>query len=508
MILPAFGVISEVLPVFSRKPIFGYKAIAFSSVAIGFLSLLVWAHHMFTVGMPIWLQAFFMIASMVIAVPTGIKIFNWVATTWRGNLQFDTAMLFALGFIVVFTIGGLSGIFVAAFPFDWQAHDTYFVVAHFHYVLFGGAMFALFAALFYWWPKIFGRMLDERLGKWTFWLVFIGFNVTFQPQHLLGLLGMHRRVYTYPDEPTLEHVQPDLVDRLVRHGRSASSSSSPTSRSRGGAAGGPATTRGSANTLEWYTTSPPPAHNFDARAVRDERAAAARPPRSRLAGAAVPERRRPGPLAAADRARRGGRDRARRSRAASSGSRTACSRSSRCRRSSRSSSPRGPRTGALRVPGDGRARALPRRARDAGGRGRCTSRSPRSRSRAALVAVAGTFRGERVAARAVARLRDADEAADHVAAAPHRRGRDVRRRRRRAAARRPRRPARRARARVRRRERAQPRARPRHRPADGQAHASGGRSRPGRVPAAHALEFGLALSAALVRPAREPRERR
>src|SRR5919106_1052581 len=200
MILPAFGVISEVLPVFSRKPIFGYKAIAFSSVAIGFLSLLVWAHHMFAVGMPNWLNAYFMIASMLIGVPTGMKIYNWIATTWRGNLQFDTAMLFALGFIVVFTIGGLSGIFVAAYPFDWQAHDSYFVVAHFHYVLMGGASFALFAALFYWWPKMFGRMLDERLGKVTFWLFFIGFNVTFQPQHLLGLLGMQRRIYTYPDK--------------------------------------------------------------------------------------------------------------------------------------------------------------------------------------------------------------------------------------------------------------------------------------------------------------------
>ena len=157
MILPAFGVISEVIPVFARKPIFGYKAIAFSTVAIGFFSLLVWAHHMFTVGLPIGLQGFFMISSMIIAVPTGVKIFNWVATTWRGNIIFDPPMLCALGFIAVFTIGGLSGIFVAAFPFDWQVHDSYFVVAHMHYVLFGGALFAMFAALYYWWPKMFGR---------------------------------------------------------------------------------------------------------------------------------------------------------------------------------------------------------------------------------------------------------------------------------------------------------------------------------------------------------------
>jgi len=153
MILPAFGVISEVLPVFARKPIFGYGAIVISAVVIGFYSLLVWGHHMFTVGFPIGLQVFFMVASMIIAVPTGVKIFNWVATTWRGRIHFDAAMLFALGFIVVFTIGGLSGILVAAFPFDWQAHDTYFVVAHFHYVLMGGSLFALVAALFYWWPK-------------------------------------------------------------------------------------------------------------------------------------------------------------------------------------------------------------------------------------------------------------------------------------------------------------------------------------------------------------------
>ena len=162
--------------------------------------MLVWAHHMFTVGLPISLQAFFMIASMVIAVPTGIKVFNWLATLWRGNLSFDTPMLYSLGFLSLFVIGGLTGIYLAAFPIDWQVHDTYFVVAHFHYTLIGGVVFAIFAGLFYWWPKMFGRMLNEKLGKWQFWLLFIGFNVAFMPQHFAGLEGMPRRIYTYADE--------------------------------------------------------------------------------------------------------------------------------------------------------------------------------------------------------------------------------------------------------------------------------------------------------------------
>src|SRR6266567_1856046 len=197
MILPALGMISEVIPVFARKPIFGYKAVAFSTAGIAFFSLLVWAHHMFAVGMPVGLDIFFMLSSMVIAVPTGVKIFNWLATIWRGSISFDTPMLWVLGFIGVFTIGGLSGIFLAAFPIDWQVTDTYFVVAHLHYVLFGGSIFGIFGGLYYWWPKMFGRLLDERLGKLHFWLVFLGFNLTFFPQHMLGLLGMPRRIYTY-----------------------------------------------------------------------------------------------------------------------------------------------------------------------------------------------------------------------------------------------------------------------------------------------------------------------
>src|SRR5919197_921560 len=197
MILPAMGMVSEVLPVFSRKPIFGYKAVALSTAGIAFYSMLVWAHHMFAVGMPVGLDAFFMLASMIIAVPTGVKIFNWLATTWRGNLQLDTPLLWVLGFIGIFTIGGLSGIFLAAYPIDQYATDTYFVVAHFHYVLFGGSVFAIFGGVYYWWPKMFGRLLDERLGKTHFWLMFAGFNLTFLPQHMLGLLGMPRRIWTY-----------------------------------------------------------------------------------------------------------------------------------------------------------------------------------------------------------------------------------------------------------------------------------------------------------------------
>jgi cytochrome c oxidase subunit I len=262
MVLPAMGIISEVIPVFSRKPIFGYRAVAFSTVAIGFFSMLVWAHHMFAVGMPSYLNIFFMLSSMTIAVPTGVKIFNWLATTWRGNLIFDTPMLFSLAFVGVFTVGGLSGIFVAAFPIDWQVTDTYYIVAHLHYVLFGGSMFAIFGGLFYWWPKMFGRLLDERLGKASFWLIFLGFNTTFMPQHFLGLMGMPRRIYTYSHGGLWEiyNLISTVGSYVMALGVLLFFVNVVVTQRSGRRAGNDPWL---ADTLEWYTTSPPPEHNFD-----------------------------------------------------------------------------------------------------------------------------------------------------------------------------------------------------------------------------------------------------
>jgi cytochrome c oxidase subunit I len=262
MVLPAMGIISEVIPVFSRKPIFGYRAVAFSTVAIGFFSMLVWAHHMFAVGMPSYLNIFFMLSSMTIAVPTGVKIFNWLATTWRGNLIFDTPMLFSLAFVGVFTVGGLSGIFVAAFPIDWQVTDTYYIVAHLHYVLFGGSMFAIFGGLFYWWPKMFGRLLDERLGKASFWLIFLGFNTTFMPQHFLGLMGMPRRIYTYSHGGLWEiyNLISTVGSYVMALGILLFFVNVVVTQRSGRRAGNDPWL---ADTLEWYTTSPPPEHNFD-----------------------------------------------------------------------------------------------------------------------------------------------------------------------------------------------------------------------------------------------------
>jgi cytochrome c oxidase subunit 1 len=197
IILPIFGVVSEIIPTFSRKPLFGYESMVFATGSIAFLSFIVWAHHMFTVGMPLAGQLFFMFSTMLIAVPTGVKVFNWTATMWRGALSFETPMLFALAFLFLFTIGGFSGLMLAIVPADIQYHDSYFVVAHFHYVLVPGAVFGLMAGVYYWLPKWTGHMYDETLGKWHFWLSAIGVNVTFFPQHFLGLAGMPRRIPDY-----------------------------------------------------------------------------------------------------------------------------------------------------------------------------------------------------------------------------------------------------------------------------------------------------------------------
>ena len=198
LILPAFGIISEVLPVFSRKPIFGYTFIAWSGVAIGFLSFTVWAHHMFAVGLPSIAQAFFATSTTLIAIPTAVKIFNWLATIFGGKISFKAPMIFALGFIAMFLIGGLNGAALAIVPFDYQVTDSYFVVSHIHYVLFGGSVFAIFAGVYYWFPKMTGKFLGERMAQIQFWLMLVGMNLAFFPMHMLGLLGMPRRVYTYP----------------------------------------------------------------------------------------------------------------------------------------------------------------------------------------------------------------------------------------------------------------------------------------------------------------------
>src|SRR5436305_8583743 len=198
LILPAFGIVSEVLPVFSRKPIFGYTFVAWSGVAIGFLSFTVWAHHMFAVGLPPIAQSFFAVSTTLIAIPTAVKIFNWLATIFGAKISFKSPMIFALGFIAMFLIGGLDGAALAVVPFDYQVTDTYFVVAHLHYVLFGGTVFGIFAGIFYWFPKMTGKLFNERLGQIQFWLMLIGVNLTFFPMHILGILGMPRRIYTYP----------------------------------------------------------------------------------------------------------------------------------------------------------------------------------------------------------------------------------------------------------------------------------------------------------------------
>ncbi|MDP9387195.1 MAG: cytochrome c oxidase subunit I, partial [Actinomycetota bacterium] len=262
LILPAMGMVSEILPVFSRKPLFGYPVVVFSGIAIGFMGWGVWVHHMFAVGLgPVAISAF-SISTMFIAVPTGVKIFNWLATTWRGSLKFSTAMLFALGFVGMFTIGGLSGVTHALSPHDRQQTDTYYVVAHFHYVLFGGALFGIMGGIYYWWPKIFGTLLNERLGKLNFWTWLIGFNLAFAPMHWLGLQGMPRRIYTYDDSLGL-----NWLNMLSTIGAFVIAVSTLVflynvwyshKRSRVAAPADP----WDARTLEWATSSPPPDYNF------------------------------------------------------------------------------------------------------------------------------------------------------------------------------------------------------------------------------------------------------
>ena len=263
MILPGFGVVSEILPVFSRKPIFGYKMIAYSSVAIGFLSFSVFVHHMFVAGVDETLQVFFMISTMLIAVPTGVKIFSWLGTIWHGSLRFKTPMLFALGFLATFTIGGISGVFLGSVPEDVQLSDTYYVVAHIHYVLFGGAVMTVFGAMYYWIPKMSGRMMSERLGQINFLTIFIAMNLTFFPQHELGIDGMPRRIFHYPQSPEwgtlnlISTIGAFLIafgvliflwnffnSIILGHGKPAGDDP------------------WEADTLEWATTSPPPVYNF------------------------------------------------------------------------------------------------------------------------------------------------------------------------------------------------------------------------------------------------------
>jgi cytochrome c oxidase subunit 1 len=200
LILPPMGIVSEVLPTFSRKPLFGYPFIVFSGIVIGIMGWAVWSHHMFTVGLGPVANSVFTITTMLIAVPTGVKIFNWIGTLWRGSIEFSTSMMFALGFVALFIVGGLSGISHAVSPSDFQQQDTYYIVAHIHYVLFGGSIFGIFAGIYYWWPKITGKMLNETTGRLHFWLTFIGMNLTFFPMHYLGLNGMPRRIYTYSAE--------------------------------------------------------------------------------------------------------------------------------------------------------------------------------------------------------------------------------------------------------------------------------------------------------------------
>jgi cytochrome c oxidase subunit I len=261
LVIPAFAFLSEIIPVFSRKPIFGYPVMVGATVSIGFVSMTVWAHHMFTIGMSSYANGFFAITTMVVGVPTGIKIFNWLGTMWGGNILLRTPMLFCIGFLFQFLIAGLTGIMLSAAPFNWQLSGSYFVVAHFHYVIVGGILFALFGAFYYWYPKITGRMLNETLGKLHFWLFLIGFHLTFDLMHIPGILGMPRRIYTYEPGRGWE-----TLNLLVTIGAFVQGvailvfvSNLVISYFKGTHAGNDPW---DAWTLEWSVSSPPPAYNF------------------------------------------------------------------------------------------------------------------------------------------------------------------------------------------------------------------------------------------------------
>ena len=261
LVIPAFAFMSEIIPVFSRKPIFGYPVMVGATVCIGFVSMSVWAHHMFTIGMNSYANSFFAITTMAVGIPTGIKIFNWIGTMWGGRIQFKTPMLFSIAFLCQFLVAGLTGIIQSSAPVDWQLSLSYFVVAHFHYVIVGGILFALFAAFYYWYPKVTGRLLSERLGKWHFWLFLIGFHLTFDVMHIPGILGMPRRIYTY--EPGRGWETLNLIVTIGAFIQAAAILvfvyNLAVSYWKGAKAGNDPW---DAWTLEWSVSSPPPAYNF------------------------------------------------------------------------------------------------------------------------------------------------------------------------------------------------------------------------------------------------------